>query len=308
MIPAAHPTTHPAAHRQDRPWPAAELRRLEILSSRLVTSIFAGEYRSVFRGRGIEFEEVREYQPGDDIRGIDWNVTARAGRPFVKQYVEEREMTVMLLLDQSASMKRDTPRQTKDRVAAELCALLAFAAARSNDRIGLLSFTDRIEHYLAPAKGARHARRLIAEVLRASPAGRGTDLAGALDYLERVLRQRSILFLVSDFVSADFRVPLAAAARRHDVVAISVSDTLDEELPAAGLLRLADAETGAPRLVDSGDARVRQAYRAHAASRRDALSRVLASAGVEHLVVPGDGSPVQALTRFFHGRQRRLSR
>ncbi len=143
----------PDAHHQGRPWPAAELRRLEILSSRLVTSIFAGEYRSVFRGRGIEFEEVREYQPGDDIRGIDWNVTARAGRPFVKQYVEEREMTVMLLLDQSASMKRDTPRQAKDRVAAEICALLAFAAARSNDRIGLLTFTDRIEHYLAPAKG-----------------------------------------------------------------------------------------------------------------------------------------------------------
>lgn len=289
-------------------WSAAELRRLEILSSRLVTSIFAGEYRSVFRGRGIEFEEVREYQPGDDIRGIDWNVTARAGRPFVKQFAEEREMTVMLLLDRSASMRCTTPRRSKERVAAEVCALLAFAAARSNDRVGLLCFSERIERYLPPAKGGRHAQRLIAEVLGATSGGRGTDLAGALDYLGRVQRRPSILFLVSDFLSGDFRLPLAAAARRHDVVAVAIGDVLDEALPEVGLLAVADAEGDGRRLLDSGDARVRLAYREYAARRRAALSQAFATAGVEQLEVATDAAPVQALTRFFHGRRRRLSR
>ncbi len=294
--------------RPDRAWPAAEVRRLEILSARLVTSIFAGEYRSVFRGRGIEFEEVREYQPGDDVRGIDWNVTARAGRPFVKQYVEEREMTVMLLLDCSASLDSATPHRAKGSVAAETCALLALAAARSHDRVGLLTFTDRVEGYLPPAKGSRHARRLIAELLRESPVGRGTDLAGALGYLDRVLRRASILFVVSDFLADDFRLPLAAAARRHDVVAVSVTDPLDGELPEAGLMRARDAETGMRRLVDSGDARVRRVWREHAAARRAALRQTLAAAGVEQFSVATDTPPVQALTRFFHSRRRRLCR
>lgn len=295
----------------DRPaqtWPAAEVRRLELLSARLVTSIFAGEYRSVFRGRGIEFEAVREYQPGDDVRAIDWNVTARAGRPYVKQYVEEREMTVMLVLDRSASLEAASPRRAKRRVAAEVCALLALAAARSHDRVGLLAFSDRVERYLPPAKGTRHARRLIAEALGPSPAGQGTDLAGALDYLDRVLRRASILFVVSDFLADDYRLPLAAAARRHDVVAVALTDPRDEELPEAGLLRVVDAETGLRRLVDSGDARVRRAYREHAEKRRAAMLRTLAAAGVEHLAVATDAAPVQALTRFFHGRRRRLTR
>lgn len=295
-------------HASGRPaWPAADIRRLHILSSRLVTSIFAGEYRSVFRGRGIEFEEVREYQSGDDIRSIDWNVTARTGRPFVKQYVEEREMTVMLVLDRSASLGSAASPGTRSRVAAEACALLAFAAARSQDRVGLLTFTDRIECHVAAAKGGRQAQRVVAEILRVPPAGRGTDVAGALGYLERVLRRRSIVFLVSDFVAADFRLALAAAARRHDVVAISIEDRLDDRLPDAGLVRLADPESGHGRLVDSASPAVRKRYEELAAARREGFRQSLAAAGADHLALEVGTPPVQALARFFRNRQRRFS-
>jgi len=294
--------------RQPLAWAAADIRRLKIVSSRLVTSIFAGEYRSAFRGRGIEFEEVREYQPGDDIRNIDWNVTARAGRPFVKQYVEEREMTVMILLDLSSSLDCASPRGSKSRQAAEIAALLAFAATRSNDRVGLMTFSDRIERYIPPAKGARQAFRLVAELQRQAPSGQGTDLAGALNYLERVQRRGAIVFLISDFLAEDFHLPLAAATRRHDVVAISVVDPLDDELPAVGLLQVADAETGARRLIDSSDGAVRTAYRNLAASRRAEIGQVLANAGAEHLEIAAGASPAKALARFFHGRRWRPGR
>lgn len=287
-------------------WSAADVRRLEVRASHLVTSIFAGAYRSVFRGRGIEFEEVREYQPGDDIRTIDWNVTARSGRPFVKRFIEEREMTVMILLDQSASLDCRTRRRAKRSQAAEICALLSFAAIRSNDRVGLISFTDRIESYIPPAKGSRHARRLIA-ALAQSPQGRGTDLAAALSYLERVQRRRAVLFLVSDFLAADFRLPLAAVSRRFEVIAVSLTDTIDEELPAIGLVRVVDPETGARHLVDAGAAAVRESYRKHAEMRRTALAQVFADAGVEHLIVDGSIPPVESLGRFFDCRRRRLS-
>ena len=290
-----------------KPSSAMAARRLRILSSRRVSSLFAGEYRSAFRGRGIEFEEVREYQPGDDIRAIDWNVTARSGRPFVKQFVEEREMTVMLLLDQSPSLDYLAPRGAKSRVAAEICALLAFAAVRSNDRVGLLTFSDRIERYLPPAKGPRHAQRLIAEMQR-PPEGSGTDLAGALNTLERVQRRASILIIISDFLAADFRLPLIAAARRHDVVAVSLTDLLDGQLPEVGLVRVADPETGHRRLIDSRDARVRAAYHRHASARQAELDQLFAATGVEHVRIATDTPPVHALTSFFRGRQRRLCR
>jgi uncharacterized protein (DUF58 family) len=297
-----HPEPKPSV------WSAADVRRLQIVSSRLVTSIFAGDYRSVFRGRGVEFVEVRDYQPGDDVRSIDWNVTARTGRPFVKQFIEEREMTVMILLDLSPSLACPGPHGPKSGVAAEICALLAYAAVRSNDRVGLMTFTDRVERYIPPAKGARQARRLVSELLRPLPERRGTDLAGALDYLERVQRRGAILFLVSDFLAADFHLPLTAAARRHDVVAVSVTDPADFQLPDVGLLRVADAETGEQRLIDTSDARLRGAYREHAARRLAGLNRTLAAAGVEHLAVAAGVPPVQALTRFFHSRRQRLSR
>jgi len=288
-------------------WSAADVRRLEMLSSHLVTSIFAGAYRSVFRGRGIEFEEVREYQPGDDIRSIDWNVTARCGRPFVKRFVEEREMTVMILLDQSASLACRTPRRAKSSLAAEICALLAFAAVRSNDRVGLITFTDRIERYVPPAKGSRHAQRVVAALLQA-PGGQGTDLAAALGYLERVQRRGSLVFVVSDFLAADFRLPLAAVARHYEVIAVSLTDSSDEQLPAVGLLRVSDPERGTRHLVDTAAAELRERYRQLAATRRGQISQVLADTGVEHLIVDSAVPPLQALGRFFHGRRQRLSR
>ena len=289
-------------------WSAADLRRLRIRSARLVTSIFAGEYRSVFRGRGIEFESVREYQPGDDIRGIDWNVTARSGSPYVKQFTEEREMTVMLLLDQSPSMDGSSPRGGKSRIAAELSALLILAAIRGNDRVGLLTFSDRVECYVPPAKGPRHAQRLIAELPQRAATAGGSDVSGALNYLERVQRRGAIVFLISDFIADDFHLPLAAVARRHDLVAVALSDPLDAELPQVGLLHVSDPETGLRRLIDSSDAGVRAVWRQQSARRRAELQETLRGAGVELLMVGSDESPVHALTLFFQGRQRRLSR
>jgi uncharacterized protein (DUF58 family) len=286
-----------------RAWSATEVRRLQILSSRLVTGIFAGEYQSVFRGRGIEFEEVREYQPGDDIRSIDWNVTARSGRPYVKQFVEEREMTVMLLLDRSASLECPTPRGTKSAVAAEVCALLSFAAARSNDRVGIITYTDRVEQFIPPGKGARHAQRIVAAILSGEPAGRGTNLGGALDYLNRVSRHGTTLCIVSDFQAFDFRSQLAAVARRHDVVAVLVTDQNDRELPEAGLLQLWDPESGCRRLIDTGAPQVRELYRSGAATRRAELLQGLAAAGVKHLEVATGAPAIHPLTRFFRARQ-----
>ena len=285
-------------------WLAADVRRLQVHSSRLVTGIFAGAYQSVFRGRGLEFQEVREYQPGDDVRCIDWNVTARAGRPYLKQFVEERDLTVMLLLDRSASLACPTPRGPKSRIAAEACALLALAAARNHDRVGLLTCTDRVESYLPPAKGGRQAQRIMAELLSREPAGVATDLAGALNYLDRVLRRPSTLCIVSDFQCADFRLALAALAGRHHVVALQVTDESDLELPEAGLIRIADPEQGTVRLVDAAAPRVRGAYREESASRRARLLQCFAAAGVRHLELRNGQPPIHALVRFFQAGRR----
>jgi uncharacterized protein (DUF58 family) len=279
---------------------------LRILSTRLVTSILAGAYRSVFRGRGIEFEELCDYQPGDDIRCIDWNVTARTGRPCIKRFIEEREMTVMLLLDRSASLACPSPHRSKHEVAADICALLVGTATRSNDRIGLLTFGDRIERYIPPGKGVRHTHRLIAGIAAQPTTEGGTDLAGALNYLQRVTRRPVILFIISDFISTDFSSALSAAARRHDVVAVSIIDPHDRNLPNVGLLQVADAETGTRRLIDTSSPKVRSIYAHHAATRQEALQRTVTSAGAELLTVSTTIPPVQSLSRFFQARQRRL--
>lgn len=296
----------PAA--QGAGWRAAEIRRLQIQSSRLVTGIFAGAYRSVFRGRGLEFQEVREYQPGDDVRCIDWNVTARAGRPYLKQFVEERDLTVLLLLDRSASLDCPTPRGPKSRTAAEACALLALAAARNHDRVGLLTCSDRVERYLPPAKGGRQAQRIVAELLSGKATGLGTDLAGALEYLDRVCRRPCTLCIVSDFQCGDLRLPLAALARRHDVVALQVTDDSDLELPEAGLIRVADPESGNLRLLDASAPRVRNAYKEQSASRRAKLLRDLAAAGARHLELHNGRPPIHALVRFFQSGRRQGGR
>jgi len=283
-----------------------KIRRIEIRARRLVANLFLGEYHSVFRGRGLEFSEVREYQPGDDVRSIDWNVTARMGTPYVKKYVEERELTVLLVVDVSASETFGTGAQTKGEVAAEVAALLAFAAVANNDRIGLLTFSDRIEKFVPPRKGSQHVLRIVRELLYARPQGRGTDIAGALAYLTRVARRRSIIFLISDFLDRGFEGALRLAVQRHDLVAISLTDPRELSLPPLGLLELEDAETGQPLLLDTEDRETRRQYALAAAQRREERQQLLRSMGVDEVAIATDRSYVQPLMAFFQARARRI--
>ena len=285
---------------------ARRIRHLEISTSRAVNDVLAGEYHSVFKGRGMEFAEVRDYVPGDDVRFIDWNVTARTGQPYVKQYVEERELTIFLLVDLSASGSFGSTGRSKNEVAAELCGLLAFSAIKNNDRVGMLLFTDRVERFIPPKKGSRHVLRLIRELLDFKPQGSGTDLAAALDYFGRVRSRRAVAFLVSDFLAADYERQLQVAARRHDLIAISVSDPAELELPEAGLLELADAESGATLLVDTSDRRVRERYRQLARQWRVKLAASLRRLGVDHIDLVTSADPVGDLVRFFRMRELRL--
>jgi uncharacterized protein (DUF58 family) len=282
------------------------VRRIQIRTTRMVNDVFAGQYRSVFKGRGMEFEEVREYQPGDEVGAIDWNVTARTGRPHVKKFVEERELTVMLVVDVSGSSQFGSRERFKAELAAELCAVLAFSAIRAHDRVGLLMFTDRIEKFVPPRKGSRHVLRVIREVLYAQPAGRGTDLAQALEYLNRVTRRHTVTFLVSDFAAGGYRMPLTVAGKRHDVVAVAVGDRREEELPRVGLVELEDTETGERLLLDTGSARVRREYAARARERREGLERMFRKAGVDSIAVRTGEPYVDALLRFFRMRERRM--
>lgn len=285
-----------------------QIRRLHLLSSRMATSIFAGDYRSVFRGRGIEFEELREYLPGDDVRSIDWNVTARLGAPHVRRFVEEREMTVVILLDVSPSLSFGTGETLKSRTAAEVAALLAGAALRNNDKVGLLLFTDRIELYLPPRKGSRHLFRMIREALCLKPAGRGTDIAGALEYLQRVVKRSATLFLISDCAAPEFSAPLRRAAARHDLVAVALTDPAELDLPDAGLMLLEDPETGATSLVDTADPEVRHRYRGNGAALVAARRALFRSAGVDCVEMAPGGSPFRTLAGFFRQRERRGGR
>jgi uncharacterized protein (DUF58 family) len=282
-----------------------KIRRIEIRARRLVDHLFLGEYHSVFRGRGLEFSEVREYQPGDDVRIVDWNVTARMGTPYVKKFVEERELTVYLLVDASASEGFSTVPQTKAELAAEIGALLALAAVRNNDRVGLIAFTDQVERFLPPRKGSQHVLRLIRELLYMRPHRRGTDIAAALGFLSRVARRRSVAFILSDFLASDYEAALRVAARRHDIIAISLSDPREMELPAAGLLELEDPETGQRIIVDSGDAGVRQRYAEAAQRRREERRRLLSAVGVDEVPILTDRPYVQSLMAFFQARARR---
>jgi len=283
-----------------------KIRRIEIRARRLVSNLFLGEYHSVFRGRGLEFSEVREYQPGDDVRSIDWNVTARMGTPYVKKYVEERELTVLLVVDVSASETFGTGAQTKGEVAAEVAALLAFAAVANNDRIGLLTFSDRIEKFVPPRKGSQHVLRIVRELLYARPQGRGTDIAGALAYLTRVARRRSIIFLISDFLDRGFEGALRVAVQRHDLVAISLTDPRELSLPPVGLLEMEDAETGQPLLLDTEDRETRRQYALAAAQRRQERQQLLRSMGVDEVAITTDRPYVQPLMAFFQARARRI--
>jgi uncharacterized protein (DUF58 family) len=283
-----------------------QIRRIHIRTRRLVDGVFAGEYHSVFKGRGMEFADVREYVPGDDVRTIDWNVTARTGHPFVKRYVEERELTVMLLVDLSASGRFGSVARLKSEIATELCALLALCAIRNNDKVGLILFTDRIERFVPPQKGKDRALRVIREMLHIEPERRGTDLGLALDYLHRVSRRRSVAFLVSDFLASGYERALRLARQRHDVIPVCIFDRREADLPALGLIALEDLETGEQVLIDSGSAAVRRRYR----ERRDAAvaerRRLFRTLGLDGIEVPTDEPYVRPLMRFFRRREKRL--
>ena len=280
----------------------AQVRRLTIRSRRAVEEVFAGSYKSAFRGKGLEFAEVREYVPGDDVRAIDWNVTARHGHPFVKRFDEERELTVVIALDLSGSLQFGSRARTKRETAAEAGALLALAASRNRDRVGLLLFTDRLELFLPPSKSRARSLRIVRELVAFTPRGSGTDLAQALTFLGRVLRRRAVLFVISDWLTESFERPLALLARRHEIVAIEVSDPLEDALPARGLLRVHDLETGESRLVDLGSAAARKEWRGARARRARALTDALFRARADRIRVRC-GSPVAPeLVRHFEQR------
>ncbi len=290
---------------------ARQIRFIQIFTSRAVNDILAGEYQSVFKGRGMEFDEVREYQPGDDVRAIDWNVTARCGHPFVKRYVEERELTVLLAVDISASGLFGSVAKRKSEVAAELCALLAFSAIKNNDKVGLLLFSDRIEKFIPPRKGGSHVLRIIREVLGYQPQEKGTDIAQALEYLGRVVHKRGVVFVLSDFLAPDFKKPLGILARRHDLISISITDRRELRLPALGLLELTDAESGASIVVDSSDQGFRERYQELGRYRQKGLARLFGSLSVDHIPIVLEAGEtkevghVDELVRFFKRREAR---
>lgn len=282
------------------------IRRIQITTSRIVTDVFSGQYHSVFKGKGMEFDEVREYQPGDEIRSIDWNVTARMGHPFIKKFVEERELTVMLLLDKSASCSFGTVNQLKNQRAAEVCSVLAFSAIRNNDRVGLIVFTDRIEKFVPPRKGTSHVLRVIREALYFKPQGQGTDINAALEYLNRVTTRRSVAFIISDFFAPDYKKMLAIANKRHDLVALTVTDPRELELPNVGIITLDDPETDQSITVDTSDKGFRAHYKTAAFARLRRREEVFRSAGVDSVDI-GTGTPyVMSLFKFFRERERRM--
>jgi len=281
------------------------VRKIQIRTSHLVSDLFAGQYQSVFKGRGMEFAEVRHYLPGDDVRTIDWNVTARTGIPHVKRFVEERELTVMLLVDASASTRFGTVKQLKSEMAAELAALFAFSAITNNDKVGLLIFSDQVELALPPKKGTRHVLRVIREVLSFTPEGHGTNIAAALEHMNHVTKRRCVTFVVSDFLDVQARLALKIANRRHDVIAVVLDDPRDLTLPDVGLIELQDAETGEYLLVDTGDSRVRREFEQRAEAARRDRDRMLRGIDVDAIVLRTDRSYTEALLRFFRMRERR---
>jgi len=282
-----------------------KVRQIQIRTRRTVNDLLAGQYHSAFRGRGMEFEEVSSYQIGDDVRLIDWNVSARYGEPFIKKFREERELTVMLVVDASRSGLFGSGNQFKLDVAAELCAVLAFSATRSNDKVGLVLFTDTVEKYVPAKKGPRHVLRIIRELLYHQPQGRGTDVAAAINFLNQVTVRRSVCFLVSDFLATGFEPSLRIARRRHDLIPIVIADPREGELPNVGMIELEDPESGEVLLVDTASASARrqfaQRWQVTAAARQTMFRKI----DTEPIEVRTDQSYVEPLVRFFHKRERR---
>jgi uncharacterized protein (DUF58 family) len=284
---------------------ARKIRILQITTRKVVNDVLAGEYTSVFKGRGMEFDEVREYMPGDDVRSIDWNVTARTGRPYVKRFVEERELTVFFLVDLSASGSFGSVSKLKNEIAAEFCALLSFSAVKAHDKVGLIVFTDRVEMFIPPKKGTTHVLRLIRELLNFKPKAAKTDIAGALDYFGKVTTKRAVVFLVSDFEAENFEKPMRIISKRHDLVAVPVTDPREVRLPNVGLIELEDAETGEMILVDTSSAEVRKRYERLGRERSERFKTLFASMDVDQIEIMTDRDYVSKLVQFFRARERR---
>jgi len=282
-----------------------KIRHIEIRTKRLVNDLFSGEYHSTFKGQGMEFEEVRQYQPGDEIRLIDWNVTARTGYPYVKKFREERELSVVLLVDASSSGRFGTKDRFKSEVAAELCALLAFSAIKNNDKVGLIIFTDRIEKFVPPKKGRSHVLRLIREIIFFEPQGTGTNIEAALEYFGRVIKRKSVVFLVSDFMFEDFMHPLQLAGKKHDVVAVKVSDPREMKFENVGLIDLEDAETGEIVTINTSSRAFRREFAARADEDIQNLKRSFQLINMDFINIRTDQSYIVPLVNFFKMREKR---
>lgn len=285
-----------------------QVKLIELRTRGLVNSVFTGEYRSVFKGQGMEFSEVREYQAGDEVRTIDWNVTARMGRPFVKRYIEERELTVMLAVDLSGSERFGTVHRFKSELASELAAVVAMSAVRNNDRVGVVLFTDRIEYVVPPRKGRKHVLRIMRDLLSFEPVGKGTDMIGVIDHLAKTLKQKAIVFLVSDFVAADIEHPLKILAQRHDVVAVTVEDPSERVLPDIGLARFVDPETGEQIEVDTSSSVVRRDFEKRVTEERDSRRHLLRRLAIDEVPVRTDGNYIEPLLKFFRSRETQARR
>jgi uncharacterized protein (DUF58 family) len=284
----------------------SKIKRIEITTKHLVQDLFSGEYHSVFKGQGIEFTEVREYQPGDDIRSIDWNVTARFGYPFVKKFREERELLVMILVDLSASQRFGTVQRFKNEIAAELSAVLAYSAIQNNDKVGLLVFTDQIEKVIPPKKGRNHVLRLIREVLYYQPQGRGTNLALALEYAGRMLTRHSIIFVISDFIGSGYEKTLKTLSGRHDLIALRIKDPKEEQFPRLGWLELEDAETGHQFLLDSSDKTLQRQFGLIRYKQKQDWENLLKQIDLDRIEISTDRSYVEPLVQFFRKRAKRF--
>jgi len=283
-----------------------KVRRIQIVANRTVNDLMAGQYKSVFRGRGMEFDEVREYQPGDDIRTIDWNVTARTGTPYIKRFCEERELTVLLLVDVSASGVFGSGDRSKMDLMIEVAAMLMFSALKNNDKVGLITFGDDIVDFFPPRKGKANVLKLVRQLIAVEPASRATDLTAALDYLNRVQKRRSVVFLTSDFLVPSARHSLSVANKRHDLIAVTVTDPREQTLPDVGFITLKDAETGETVELDTRNRAVRERFQAQAAARNVALLETLKKAGVDRLAIQTNEDYQKSFRRFFHMRERRF--
>jgi len=282
-----------------------QVRQIEIRTKGLVNQVFSGEYHSVFKGRGMEFSEVREYQFGDDIRNIDWNVTARFGHPFIKVFEEERELTVILMVDLSGSLIFGSVEKTKQEIAAEISAILAFSALKNNDKVGLILFTDKIEKFVPPRKGRKHVLRIIREVLSFEPKGKSTDLKAALEYMNNAIKRRSIVFLLSDFMDAGYEKILRIVGKRHDLIGMVLNDKREDEIPDMGLVKFTDAESGIERWIDTGDKRTRFLFKEMRKRDKENLKSLFLSGRLDSIEIDTGQNYIKPLVQFFRMRERR---